>query len=66
MSRPSWKIVWVLRSLFKLRRSKFPPKAKQGEQVMDAVDRFFQTDAADRSVSTADLRPAAFTDFSDS
>ena len=47
-----------------LRRSIF--EAKQGEQVMDAVDRFFSTDAAHRTISTGDLQPAAFADFPDS
>ncbi len=47
-----------------LRRSIF--ESKQAEQVMDAVDRFFATDAAHRTVSTQDLQPAAFADFHDS
>lgn len=47
-----------------LRKSIF--EAKQGEQVMDAVDRFFQTDAAHRTVTTADLQTASFTDCGDS
>ena len=47
-----------------LRRSIF--EAKQGEQVMDAVDRFFLSDAAHRVVSTSDLDPTAFADFQDS
>ncbi|MGI4755913.1 MAG: tRNA dihydrouridine synthase [Janthinobacterium lividum] len=47
-----------------LRRSIF--EAKQGEQVMEAVDRFFSMDAAHRTVSTGDLQPAAFADCQDS
>ncbi len=47
-----------------LRRSIF--EARQGEQVMDAVDRFFSTDAAHRTISTNDLQPAAFADCHDS
>ena len=47
-----------------LRRSIF--EAKQGEQVMDAVDRFFSTDAAHRIVSTSDLQQPAFADYGDS
>jgi nifR3 family TIM-barrel protein len=47
-----------------LRRSIF--ESKQAEQVMDAVDRFFSTDAAHRVISTNDLQPAAFADFQDS
>jgi tRNA-dihydrouridine synthase len=47
-----------------LRRSIF--ESKQGEQVMDAVDRFFAMDPAQRIVSTNDLQPAAFADFQDS
>ncbi|SEC38907.1 tRNA dihydrouridine synthase [Terriglobus roseus] len=47
-----------------LRRSIF--ESKQGEQVMDAVDRFFNTDPAQRIISTSDLQPAAFADYQDS
>ncbi|MEK6397288.1 MAG: tRNA-dihydrouridine synthase, partial [Terriglobus sp.] len=47
-----------------LRRSIF--ESKQAEQVMDAVDRFFSMDPAQRLQSTADLQPAAFADFQDS
>ena len=47
-----------------LRRSIF--ESKQGEQVMDAVDRFFNTDPAQRIITTNDLQPAAFADFEDS
>ena len=46
-----------------LRRNIF--EAKQAEQVMTAVDRFFATDAAHRNVSTADLQLAAFMDYKD-
>jgi tRNA-dihydrouridine synthase B len=47
-----------------LRRNIF--ESKQGEQVMEAVDRFFAMDPAQRIVSTNDLQPAAFADFQDS
>ena len=47
-----------------LRRSIF--EAKQGEQVMEAVDRFFNADPAQRFVSAEDLQPPAFADCSDS
>ncbi len=47
-----------------LRRSIF--EAKQAEQVMDAVDRFFSMDAAHRTISTNDLQPAAFANYQDS
>ena len=47
-----------------LRRSIF--EAKQGEQVMEAVDRFFSTDAAHRTISTNDLQQPAFANFQDS
>jgi tRNA-dihydrouridine synthase len=47
-----------------LRRSIF--ESKQGEQVMDAVDRFFSTDPTQRIISTNDLQPAAFAEFQDS
>ncbi len=47
-----------------LRRNIF--EAKCGEQVMDAVDRFFSIDAAHRNLSTNDLQPAAFASFQDS
>ena len=47
-----------------LRRSIF--ESKQAEQVMDAVDRFFAMDPAQRMQSTADLQPAAFEEFQDS
>ena len=40
-------------------------EAKQGEQVMDAVDRFFQTDAVSRTAATADLQPAALVSYAD-
>ena len=44
-----------------LRKSVF--EAKQGEQVMEAVDRFFALDPQQRIVQTADLQPAAFADY---
>jgi len=47
-----------------LRRSIY--ESKQAEQVMDAVDHFFNTDPMQRVQSTADLQPAAFADFQDS
>ncbi len=47
-----------------LRRSIF--ESKQGEQVMDAVDRFFNTDPAQRILTTSDLQQPAFADFQDS
>lgn len=47
-----------------LRRSIF--EAKQGEQVMDAVDRFFATRAEDRVSTSADADAPAFADCGDS
>ncbi len=47
-----------------LRRSIF--ESKQAEQVMDAVDRFFATDAAHRIITANDLQQPAFADFQDS
>jgi tRNA-dihydrouridine synthase len=47
-----------------LRRSIF--ESRQAEQVMEAVDRFFQTDPSQRHITTNDLQPAEFADFQDS